>query len=136
MKQTLTVFLVLITGTLLAQNVQSPSKTISLDFSLADGKPSYSVNYKNKPVILQSLMGVKLKETTDLASGFSIDNVQSTSFNESWKPVLGEQSDIVNHYNQLTVALVQASGRKLNIIFRVFDEGIAFRYDFPRQKDL
>lgn len=137
MKKNLTVLLVLLTGTIFAQNVQSPSKNISLDFKLVDGKPTYSVNYKSKAVVLQSALGVKLKETTDLASGFKVDNVANTSFNESWKPVLGEQSSIVNHYNEMTVSLGQPkTDRKLNIIFRIFDEGIAFRYDFPRQKDL
>jgi glucan 1,4-alpha-glucosidase len=137
MKPILSIFLALVTGTIFAQNVQSPSKNISLDFKLVDGKPSYSVNYKDKSVVLQSFMGVKLKESTDLASDFTVEGTKSTSFNESWKPVLGEQSSIVNHYNELTVSLSQQkSGRKLNIIFRVFDEGIAFRYDFPRQKDL
>ncbi|AWA30827.1 alpha-glucosidase [Flavobacterium magnum] len=136
MKKILTVCLALVTGTLVAQNVKSPSGNISLDFRLVEGKPSYSVTYKSKPVVLSSLLGVKLKETTDLASGFSIDSIGNHSFNESWKPVLGEQSSIVNHYNQMTVALSQSAGRKLNIIFRIFDEGIAFRYDFPRQKDL
>ncbi|OYU80287.1 MAG: alpha-glucosidase [Flavobacterium sp. BFFFF1] len=137
MKPILTFFLTLFAGTLFAQNVQSPSKNISLDFKLVDGKPSYTVAYKTKPVVLQSLMGLKLKETTDLASDFVVDGFANNTFNESWKPVLGEQSSIVNHYNEMTVALrQQKTGRKLNIIFRVFDEGIAFRYDFPRQTDL
>ncbi|WP_298156014.1 glycoside hydrolase family 97 protein [Flavobacterium sp.] len=137
MKPIFTFFLTLFAGTLFAQNVQSPSKNISLDFKLVDGKPSYTVAYKTKPVVLQSLMGLKLKETTDLASDFVVDGFANNTFNESWKPVLGEQSSIVNHYNEMTVALrQQKTGRKLNIIFRVFDEGIAFRYDFPRQTDL
>ena len=137
MKPIFSFMLVLITGLINAQTVQSPSKEITLDFKLTNGKPAYTVTYKNKPVVLESLLGVKLKETTDLASGFTVVNTKNATFNESWKPVLGEQSSIVNHYNELTVALnQQATGRKINIIFRVFNEGIAFRYDFPKQKDL
>jgi hypothetical protein len=121
-----------------AQPIQSPSKAITLDFKLVEkGKPSYTVTYKNKPVILPSLMGVFQKDGADLASHFTIENTKTTTFNESWKPVLGEQSNIVNHYNELTVFLTQMGpGRKMNIIFKVYDEGVAFRYDFPKQKDL
>lgn len=121
-----------------AQSVQSPSKEIKLDFKLAEnGKPTYSVTYKNKAVVLQSNLGIKLKEGGDLASGFSMDNVGNKSVNESWKPVLGEQSNIKNNYNELTIALSQKStGRKMNIIFKAFDEGVAFRYEFPKQPNL
>ncbi|MBL4904473.1 MAG: glycoside hydrolase family 97 protein, partial [Flavobacteriaceae bacterium] len=138
MKKKISIFLVLFTLMIHAQSVLSPSKEISLDFKLTtDGTPSYAVNYKNKTVILESLLGVKLKETNDLTSDFSTENITRNSFNESWKPVLGEQSSINNHYNELIVTLLQAkTNRKINIIFRVFDEGVAFRYDFPQQKDL
>ncbi len=121
-----------------AQSVQSPSKAIKLDFKLGEsGKPTYTVTYKNQPVILQSDLGVKLKNESDLASNFAIDSAQNTTINESWKPVLGEQSTIKNQYNELKIALTQAkTGRKIHIIFRAFDEGIAFRYDFPQQKNL
>ncbi|RZJ26218.1 MAG: glycoside hydrolase family 97 protein, partial [Flavobacterium sp.] len=119
-----------------AQQLQSPSKQITLSFSLDAGVPTYKVDYKGKPIILKSSLGVKLKGTTDLASGFKVADSKTRSFNETWHPVLGEQSDIVNHYNELTVFLQQDNGRKMNIIFRAFDEGIAFRYEFPKQKDL
>jgi hypothetical protein len=121
-----------------AQTVESPSKNITLQFNLgANGSPTYSVAYKNKPVILESALGIQLKASTDLASGFKVDNSKSSTFNENWQPVLGEQSSINNHYNELTVALTQdKTGRKMAIIFRVFDEGVAFRYDFPKQNNL
>lgn len=121
-----------------AQTLQSPSKEVSVTFALSEkGSPSYAVNYKAKPIILPSLMGVYLKGESDLASGFTADGVQQTAVNESWKPVLGEQSTIKNQYNQMTVALVQAkTGRRMNIIFKAYDEGIAFRYDFPKQEKL
>ena len=119
-----------------AQSLQSPSKEITLNFKLENGKPSYSVSFKSKPVIFSSLLGIYLKDQTDLASGFTVENTKSSAFNESWKPVLGEQSSITNHYNELAVSLVQANGRKIKIIFKAYDEGVAFRYEFPKQKDL
>lgn len=138
MKTILSIALWLVVATVGAQTLQSPSKEVSVIFTLAEkGSPSYAVNYKGKPVILPSLMGVYLKGDSDLASGFTADGVQQTSINESWKPVLGEQSTIKNQYNQMTVALVQAkTGRRMNIIFKAYDEGIAFRYDFPKQEKL
>ncbi len=122
----------------LAQTVESPSKNITLQFKLgANGSPTYNVAYKNKPVILESALGIQLKASTDLASGFKVDNSKSSTFNENWQPVLGEQSSINNHYNEMTVALTQdKTGRKMAIVFRVFDEGVAFRYDFPKQNNL
>ncbi|MGL2967197.1 glycoside hydrolase family 97 protein [Flavobacterium sp. XGLA_31] len=126
-------------GTLLnAQNVQSPSKNISVDFKLIEnGQPAYSVYYKNKAVVLLSYLGIKLKGGGDLTADFSLDNSSSRAVNETWQPVLGEQANIKNSYNELTVSLSQnKSGRKMNIIFRVFDEGVAFRYDFPKQANL
>ena len=121
-----------------AQSIQSPSKQILLDFKLAEnGRPTYSVTYKNKPVVLQSSLGIYLKDGSNLATNFSSEGIKNRTFNESWKPVLGEQATIVNHYNEMTVALSQAgTNRKMNIIFKVYDEGVAFRYEFPKQKDL
>jgi len=138
MKYFLSLFLVLAMNLLHAQNIQSPSKKISLDFKISgNGQPTYSVNYKNKPVILESALGIKLKEKPALDSNFEIITSKMATFNESWKPVLGEQANIVNHYNELTMSLIQKETHvKMNIIFRVFDEGIAFRYDFPKQKEL
>ena len=138
MKYFLSLLLISSMSLLHAQNVQSPSKQITLNFNLLEkGKPSYSVNYKNKAVILESTLGIALKEKTALSANFEIESTNTSTFNESWKPVLGEQTDIVNHYNELVVALVQKETQvKMNIIFRVFDEGVAFRYDFPKQKEL
>ncbi|GAA4048869.1 glycoside hydrolase family 97 protein [Flavobacterium chungnamense] len=121
-----------------AQNVSSPSKTISLSFKLSsDGKPSYSVSYKTKPIIKESTLGITIKDSKSLEANFRIDSIGQKSFNETWQPVLGEQSNIKNSYNEMTVALSQPStDRRINIIFRVFDEGIAFRYEFPKQKNL
>lgn len=121
-----------------AQNVSSPSKTISLNFKLSsDGKPTYSVSYKTKPIVKESTLGIVIKESKSLEANFRIDSIGQKSFNETWQPVLGEQSNIKNSYNEMTVALSQPStDKRINIIFRVFDEGIAFRYEFPKQKNL
>ncbi|WP_298302186.1 glycoside hydrolase family 97 protein [Flavobacterium sp.] len=121
-----------------AQNVSSPSKTISLSFKLSsDGKPTYSVSYKTKPIVKESSLGIVIKESKSLENNFKIDSIGQKSFNETWQPVLGEQSNIKNSYNEMTVALSQPStDKRINIIFRVFDEGIAFRYEFPKQKNL
>ena len=138
MKRIFSVLLVTFTLMMHSQTVLSPSKKIALDFKLtADGIPTYSVSYNKKAVILESQLGLKLKGAADLASSFSVDSTRNVTFNESWKPVLGEQSSINNHYNELTVSLIQANtNRKVNIIFKAFDEGVAFRYEFPRQKEL
>jgi hypothetical protein len=137
MKQIPALFMILIAFSGAGQNVNSPSKKITLNFKVVNGSPTYSVSYKNKPIILESKMGVNLKGATDLASGFTIENSNTSSINEEWHPVLGEQSTIINSCNVMTVSLLQEkTGRKMNVIFKVFDEGIAFRYDFPSQKDL
>ncbi|MEZ7498063.1 glycoside hydrolase family 97 protein [Flavobacterium sp. Arc3] len=138
MKHFLSAILFLALSTLQAQSVASPSKKITLDFKLtANGQPSYAVNYKTKAVVLESAMGIKLKEKAALDANFKLLGSENTSFNETWKPVLGEQSSIINHYNELKISLIQnETNVKMNIIFRVFDEGVAFRYDFPKQSEL
>ncbi|QBN17988.1 glycoside hydrolase family 97 protein [Flavobacterium nackdongense] len=138
MKYFLSTILFLLLNMLYAQNTKSPSGTIALDFKLTpSGQPSYVVKYKNKVIISESTLGIKLKDKPALNVNFEIDNLKNSSFNESWQPVLGEQATITNHYNELVVALSQKDTHiKMNIIFRVFDEGVAFRYDFPKQKDL
>ncbi|TDD98034.1 glycoside hydrolase family 97 protein [Flavobacterium cellulosilyticum] len=138
MKYFLSLLLVFAMNIGFSQSIPSPSNKIVVNFKLtANGQPSYSVKYKNKPVILESTLGIKLKDKPALDANFVIDSVKTATFNETWKPVLGEQASIVNHYNEKTIALSQKDSHiKMNIIFRVFDEGIAFRYDFPKQKDL
>ena len=121
-----------------AQSVSSPSKNIKLIFSLDNiGQPFYTVFYKDQSVVTKSQLGIKLKEGGDLVSGFSIDSIGQKSINETWQPVLGEQSTIKNNYNMMMVPLSQKStSRSMNIIFKVYDEGVAFRYEFPKQANL
>ena len=121
-----------------AQTAVSPSKKIEVNFKLsATGQPTYSVKYNKNTVVEKSAMGFTLKDKAALTTDFTIEKVENSSFNESWKPVLGEQASIVNRYNELKVSLIQKeSNIKMTIFFRVFDEGVAFRYDFPKQKEL
>jgi hypothetical protein len=138
MKKIIFFFTLLLVEFSYAQSIQSPSGKIVVNFKLAaNGQPSYSVNYKNKLAILESALGIKLKEKPALDANFDILDSKTSSFNESWKPVLGEQSSIKNQYNELTFSLINKETKvKMNIIFRVFDEGVAFRYDFPKQAEL
>lgn len=121
-----------------AQSVVSPSKEIQVDFSLnASGTPQYSVWYKGKPVITQSKLGFTLKNLPTFDTDFKVLESQQITVNDQWKPVLGEVAVIQNNYNELLVVLQQQSTkRRMNIIFRVFNEGVGFRYEFPKQESL
>lgn len=130
-----------------AQTVLSPGGRVSLTFRLAaGGVPTYQVNYKERPVILQSRLGLDLAkdkhaskgiEETDLMDGFEVAETKTATFDEIWKPVWGETATIRNHYNELAVTLSQpSSGRRMTIRFRVYDDGIGFRYEFPQQQEL
>lgn len=138
MKQFFSVLLIFVLNVLHSQNIQSPSKNIELQFSVSnDGKPAYAVNYKGKTIVKQSTLGMQLKEMPALESGFSIINAETKSVDEPWEPVLGEVAVIQNKYNQITFFLDQKeTGRKMNIVFKIYDEGVAFRYEFPRQEKL
>ncbi|GMQ30581.1 glycoside hydrolase family 97 protein [Algoriphagus confluentis] len=133
------VFLFLFWGTVQAQVLTSPSQTLEMKFSLSDrGEPVYQVNLNSLPVILPSTMGFDLKEDeVDLLNGFEITQTETGTFDETWTPVWGEESQIRNHYNELMVELTQAAtGRKMVIRFRAFDEGLGFRYEFPLQEKM
>ena len=121
-----------------AQSILSPSQKLILTFSLSkEGKPTYSVTYKNQSIVSESTLGIKLKASNSLDANFVIDSIGHKSVNETWQPVLGEQSNIKNNYNEMTLALSQmGNNRKMNIVFRIFDEGVAFRYEFPKQEKL
>lgn len=120
-----------------AQTIKSPSGEVSLNFKLDNGIPVYSVSYKGKPVVKDSKLGVKLKDTEGLTSGFTIESAKDRKENSSWQPVLGEVSTIANNYHELAITLVQEkTGRRMNLVFRAYDEGVAFRYDFPKQQNL
>ncbi|MBP8791966.1 MAG: glycoside hydrolase family 97 protein [Lutibacter sp.] len=119
--------------------VKSPNSKIKIQFKLSEkGEPTYWVGYKDEEVIKPSTMGFNLKETTALLADFELITTTNSTFNETWQMPWGEQLDVVNNYNELKVELQETSNlkRKLNIIFRVFDDGIGFRYEFPEQENL
>ncbi|MDR2683534.1 MAG: glycoside hydrolase family 97 protein [Dysgonamonadaceae bacterium] len=143
-----------------AQTLTSPNGNLSMNFSLlTGGSPAYSLTYKGKEVIKPSKLGLELvaeglKRTfddfspaentsgnkdakTNLFSGFQIVSSETASFDETWQPVWGETKNIRNHYNEWAVTLNQpATERQVIIRFRLFDDGLGFRYEFPQQKNL
>lgn len=139
-----------------AQELKSPNGKFALRFSLlGDGTPTYSLKYKGKDVVKQSKLGFELKrQSKDVASGgdmnqkvanaesslhdnFTLVDSKTSTFDETWKPVWGEVKEIRNHYNELAVTLNQkGTERRMLIRFRLFDEGLGFRYEFPEQKNL
>lgn len=131
----------------MAQSVKSPNGNVELKFSLTgNGRPTYEMTYKGKAVVKPSHLGLELakdkhaskgENETDLMEGFSMKDSSTSTFDETWEPVWGETSTIRNHYNELTVSLVQAvSNRNIIIRFRVYDDGMGLRYEFPQQKEL
>ena len=120
-----------------AETVVSPNGEVKLDFNVKDGVPYYALTYKSTPVVKESRMGFVLTEQGSMDSGFEIAATDTTSVNETWTPVWGEQSKIVNAYRQLTVILVQPkTQRTMSVYFRVFNDGLGFRYEWNEQKKL
>ena len=148
------------------KTVKSPNGNIVVNFSIdKDGRPTYEMTYKGKPVVKPSHLGLILAQDkhasagmdeTDLMTNFTLKDAQTSSFDETWEPVWGETKTIRNHYNELAVTLDQKSEysrvtaanptqegrafyerhRTILIRFRVYDDGIGFRYEFPQQKEL
>lgn len=120
-----------------ADVVTSPNGIVSIDFQLKNGIPTYKVDYKGKPVIKESRLGLELRDGKNLMDGFEQLNATTSTFDETWQPVWGEVKEIRNHYNELFAELKQPStDRYMNIRFRVYDDGVGFRYEFPQQKNL
>ena len=117
---------------------KSPNGNIVLNVELnAKGTPEYHVTYKGRPVITPSTLGIELAEENSLMDQFHINKTSTSSFDETWQPVWGETRDIRNHYNELFLEMEKPSnGRFMNLRFRVFDDGVAFRYEFPQQQYL
>ncbi len=117
--------------------VFSPDNTLSVGFYLeADGTPGYLARYGDKMVADSSRLGFELGNNISLKNGFELVNSQTSSFDETWEQPWGEQRIIRNNYNELKVELVNANQIKLNVIFRLFDDGLGFRYEFPQQEKL
>ena len=125
-------------GTLKAEKLTSPNGQLEMNFTLTpQGEPLYELTYKGKAVIKPSKLGLELKDAPSLMDGFKLVAQQQTSFDETWQPVWGEESNIRNHYNELLVTLRQeAHNRNIQIRFRLFDDGLGFRYEFPLQQNL
>ena len=143
-----------------AEKLNSPDGNLVMNFSLNEaGAPVYELYFKNKVVIKPSTLGLELKKEdankktdfewtarkdhdqldskTNLMTGFTVANTQTATFDETWTPVWGEEKEIRNHYNELTVTLNQAANdRQMVLRFRLFNDGLGFRYEFPQQKNL
>ena len=128
------------------ETVASPNGKVVVRFGIDNGRPYYTVQYDTKDVIKKSFLGLELAKDkhaskgikeTSLMDGFELMQTIKTSHDDTWKPVWGETDEIRNHYNEMTVSLLQAkSNRNIKICFRVYDDGVGFRYEFPQQKDL
>ncbi|MES2812496.1 MAG: glycoside hydrolase family 97 protein [Bacteroidota bacterium] len=122
-----------------AQELKSPNGNFKMKFALENnGTPTYQLFLKDKEVIKKSKLGLELqKDKKSLLDDFTIVQSKESSFSETWKPVWGEETSIKNHYNELAVTLKQnETERQIIIRFRLFDEGLGFRYEFPEQKNL
>lgn len=125
-----------------SQQLKSPNGNFIMEFALQnDGTPTYSLIYKGKTVVKPSKLGIELKEDKNikksLLNDFAIVDKKTSSFDETWRPVWGEVSSIRNQYNELAVTLIQnETNRQIIIRFRLFNDGLGFRYEFPSQKNL
>lgn len=149
---------ILTVGIVRAQELKSPSGNFTMEFSLTvDGKPTYQLSYEGKEIVKKSTLGFDFKSNlkemefeaqkevekekamkmANFKSGFEVVDVKHSSFDETWTPVWGEVSQIRNHYNEMAVQLNQKNtDRQMLIRFRLFDDGLGFRYEFPEQKNL
>jgi hypothetical protein len=122
-----------------AERLTSPDGQLVLLFSLsAQGEPVYQLSYKGKPVIAPSKLGLELtNDSTGLMNGFTLAKTETATFDETWQPVWGEVSHIRNHYNELAVTLNQpAKERGMIVRFRLYDDGLGFRYEFLQSRNL
>ena len=138
------------------ETLASPDGNMSLKFTVTEkGEPCYWLDYKDKAAVLPSTMGFELRgelpklefgeeiqrgrvgEPVSLYDGFKMENVERSTFDETWTPVWGEEDHIRNHYNEMAVTLKQAGSERIVLIrFRLYDDGLGFRYEFPEQKNL
>ena len=130
-------FLMMSAWGLQAEDLKSPNGRLAMHFEVDGmGCPVYNLSYKGKPVIKRSRLGLEA-EGFSLREGFQLQKAETATFDETWKPVWGEVSSIRNHYNELAVTLHQPKDdRTIRIRFRLYDDGLGFRYEFPEQKNL
>ncbi len=122
--------------------LSSPDGQLQLTFTLTDGQPRYALQRGQQPVILPSQLGFQLRGGTSLTAGFTLTDSTTGTFDETWQPVWGEEASIRNHYNELLVKLAQPAkdqGQRpvaMHIRFRLYDDGLGFRYEFPMDNAL
>ena len=139
MKKFTLLFILLFPQIAPAQELKSPNGNFTLAFSLdASGAPIYSLLYKQKMVIKPGKLGLELKDDAkSLLNDFVVSKTSTSTFDESWTPVWGEVRSIRNQYNEMAVTLNQKGTERIILIrFRLFDDGLGFRYEFPSQKNL
>lgn len=139
MKKLLFLFtlLIAITSQAVAIDLHSPDGKLLLSFNVENGVPRYALHYKQQPVIKPSRLGLELVNVPSLLNDFVLVDSRQTTFDETWEPVWGETKTIRNHYNELAVTLNQPStDRHILIRFRLYNDGLGFRYEFPLQKNL
>ena len=118
-------------------SIKSPDGNLILSFALVDnGAPAYNLEYKGKPVIKASKLGFELMDGSSLKDGFEVSFTDFDSVDETWEPVWGEESSIRNNYEEMLVCLDRQDGVKMNIRFRLYDDGVGFRYEFPLENSL
>jgi hypothetical protein len=138
-KELLILFLWLFSLNAFAQNIQSPDGRLSLSFELTgDGEPTYQLSLGGKAVVQKSRLGIELKDQPSFTKGFTTIKADTSQIDQTWEPLWGEVKRIRNHYKELAVTLEQpsANNRRMIIRFRLFDDGLGFRYEFPEQKEL
>ena len=138
MKYFIAICFTFVTFLVKAESISSPSGNITLKFTISEqGMPTYQIEYKGIQVIKPSTLGFKIKEGKSLFNHFRLKKSSTSTYDEIWKPVWGESSIIRNHYNELLVELEKTSDACfINIRFRVYDDGVGFRYEFPSQPNL
>ena len=115
--------------------ISSPGGLLEATFEISDGKPVYSLQFKGQEVVRPSSLGLDIKGQPSLTEGFILKSSDKSSFDETWDVVWGEEEQIRNHYNELFVTLEQPqTDRELGVRFRLYDDGLGFRYEFPQQE--
>lgn len=120
------------------RTVTSPEGRLRLTFALTDGAPSYAVTYRDRSVILPSRLGFTFRENPAMKGDFKIEGAEDQLVDETWTQPWGEEAEIRNHYRELRVDLRETGepGRTMTLAFRVYDDGLGFRYEIPQQPNL
>ncbi|AZQ60779.1 glycoside hydrolase family 97 protein [Flammeovirga pectinis] len=134
----ITLFIAFLAISTQAQTLKSPSGNFTMEFALtSNGTPTYKLELDGDPIIKESKLGLELINDTNLIKGFKVNGTEESTFDQTWEPVWGEFKEIRNHYNELEVTLQQAKTDRIMVVrFRLFDDGLGFRYEFPEQPNL